>query len=68
MSAPTPDHDTPTLDDVLPTSEQAIPDHREHGKTGHHLNDEQLEHRTEQERVAAGIDDVDPDEIPSATE
>jgi hypothetical protein len=31
-----------------------------------HLNDDALEHRTEQERVQAGIDDYDPDDVPAA--
>jgi hypothetical protein len=30
--------------------------------------DDMLEHRTEQERVQAGIDDYDPDSVPEATE
>lgn len=56
----------PNLDDVLPTTEQATPDHHEHGKMPAHPNDDALARRTEQERVAAGIDDFDPDDVPPA--
>jgi hypothetical protein len=57
-----------TLDDVLPLTEQVIPDHHEHGKMPRHPNDDALAHRTEQERVELGIDDYDPDDIPPATD
>ena len=60
--------DEPTLDDVIEPTEQATPDHHEHAKTPKHLNDEALEQRTEQERLAAGLDDYDPDAVPPATE
>jgi hypothetical protein len=56
----------PNLDDVQPVTEQAVPDRREHGKMPPHPNDENLQHRTEQERVAAGIDPYDPAEVPDA--
>jgi hypothetical protein len=52
---------------MTPT-EHAYPDHREHGKTPAHLNDDELAHRTEEERVQAGLDDYDPDEVPPATD
>lgn len=58
--------DDANLDDVLPTTEQAIPDRHEHAKTPKRLNDDALEHRTEQERVAAGLEDYDPDQVPDA--
>ena len=45
----TPD-EKPTLDDVLPTTEEAHPDHREHAKQPHPVDDEELERRTEHER------------------
>jgi hypothetical protein len=57
---------SPNLDDVLPVNEQAIPDHHAHGKMPAHLNDDELAHRTEQERVEAGVDDFDPDAVPPA--
>jgi hypothetical protein len=60
------ENDRPNLDDVLPVTEQAIPDRREHGKMPPHPNDENLARRTEQERVELGIDDYDPDDVPPA--
>jgi hypothetical protein len=58
----------PTLDDVEQVTEQAIPDRREHAKAPDRLDDDQLARRTEQERVMAGLDDYDPDEVPPADE
>jgi hypothetical protein len=60
------DNDLPNLDDVIPATEQAIPDRREHGKMPAHPNDDELARRTEQERVELGIDDYDPDDVPPA--
>jgi hypothetical protein len=57
--------DNPTLDDVIEPTEQAIPDHRAHGKIGHHVNDDELERRTEQERIEVGVDDG-PNAVPPA--
>ena len=51
-------HDTPNLDDVITETEQAVPDHHEHAKTPKHLNDDELEHRTELERDEVGSDDA----------
>jgi hypothetical protein len=59
--------DEPTLDDVMETTERAPRDRQEHGKTPPRPNDDVLAHRTEQERVEAGIDDYDPDQVPPAT-
>jgi hypothetical protein len=59
-------NDDATLDDVFPTAEQAVPDRREHAKTPKHLNDDALAQRTEQERVATGIEDYDPNAVPDA--
>lgn len=50
--------ENPNLDDVLPVTEQATPDHRAHAKTPKHLDDEQLERRTEQERLDTGSEDA----------
>lgn len=61
-------HDEPTLDDVIAPTESAPRDRQEHGKTPSRPNDEALAHRTEQERVALGLDDYDPDTVPSAEE
>lgn len=58
--------DEPTLSDVIEPTEQAIPDHHAHGKSGQHVNDDLLERRTEQERVEIGIDDFDPNSVPPA--
>lgn len=44
------------------------PDRREHGKASPRLSDDQLAELTEEERVAAGVDDYDPDEVPPATD
>jgi len=43
-------------------------DRREHGGAPEHLDDDRLARLTEEERVAAGIDDYDPDEVPPATD
>jgi hypothetical protein len=59
------DDDT-VLGDVMIPHEQAIPDHRAHGKIPKHVNDENLQHRVEQERVEVGAEDYDPDEVPDA--
>jgi hypothetical protein len=60
--------DEPYLDDVMQPTESAPRDRQEHGKAPDRLSDDMLEHRTEQERVQAGIDDYDPDAVPEATE
>jgi hypothetical protein len=43
-------------------------DRREHGGAPDRLDDDRLARLTEEERVAAGIDDYDPDEVPPATD
>jgi hypothetical protein len=43
-------------------------DRREHGGSPQSLDDERLVRLTEEERVAAGVDDYDPDEVPPATD
>ena len=50
-------HDTPTLDDVMETTEQAVPNRHEHAKASPHLDDDLLEERTEEEREAVGVED-----------
>ena len=60
--------DEPTIDDVIEPTESAPRDRQEHGGAPDRLSDDWLQHRTEQERVQAGIEDYDPDEVPSATE
>jgi hypothetical protein len=63
-----PDHDVPTLDDVLEPTESAPHDRQGHGKQPPRLNDDDLQRRVEQERIELGVHDFDPNEIPSATE
>jgi hypothetical protein len=41
---------------------------REHGGEIDRLDQDQLARLTEEERVAAGVDDYDPDEVPPATD
>jgi hypothetical protein len=41
-------------------------DRREHGGAPQRLNDDQLAELTEEERVAAGLDDFDPNDVPPA--
>jgi hypothetical protein len=43
-------------------------DRREHGGAPDRLDDDALAERTEQERVEAGVDDYDPDDVPAATD
>ena len=49
-------------------AEQFHRDRRQHGGASQHLNDDQLARLTEEERVAAGLDAYDPDEVPPATD
>jgi hypothetical protein len=48
--------------------EQFHRNRREHGGAAQRLNDDQLARLTEEERVAAGLDAFDPDEVPPATD
>ena len=41
---------------------------REHGGASQRLNDDQLAELAEEERVDAGVDDYNPDEVPPATD
>ncbi|MEU4292851.1 hypothetical protein AB0E63_31900 [Kribbella sp. NPDC026596] len=51
------------------TTEDARRDRREHGGASSiRPDDDDLARRTEQERVEAGIDDYDPDDVPPATD
>jgi hypothetical protein len=43
-------------------------DRREHAGAPAHLDDDRLAHLAEEERVEAGLDDFDPDEVPPATD
>ncbi|MEV0799471.1 hypothetical protein AB0I34_17385 [Kribbella sp. NPDC050281] len=56
-------------DEPFETSEDARRDRREHGGASSlRPDDDELARRTEQERVEAGIDDYDPDDVPPATD
>jgi hypothetical protein len=48
--------------------EQFHRDRREHGGAPDRLDDDKLARLTEEERVTAGLDDFDPDEVPAATD
>jgi hypothetical protein len=43
-------------------------DRREHGGAPEKLDDDRLAHEAEDERVAAGIDAFNPDDVPPATD
>ena len=43
-------NERPTLDDVLTPTEEVHPDRREHTKEAKHLDDTELDRRTEHER------------------
>jgi hypothetical protein len=43
-------------------------DRREHGGAPQRLDDDRLAHEAEEERVEAGLDAYDPDEVPAATD
>jgi hypothetical protein len=54
--------------DSQPQAEEFHRDRREHGGIPGRLDDDQLARLTEEERVEAGLDDYDPDEVPPATD
>jgi hypothetical protein len=49
------EHDQPTLDDVMETTETVTPHHRDHAKTPKNLDEDELERRTEEEREEVGL-------------
>jgi hypothetical protein len=51
-----------------PRDERFHRDRREHGGAPERLDDDQLARLTEEERVEAGLDAYDPDEVPAATD
>jgi hypothetical protein len=53
-------------EDVLP--EEYRRSRRVHGGMPTRLDDDRLARLTEEERVEAGVDDFDPDEVPPATD
>lgn len=44
------------------------PDRHEHAKAPEHLDDDQLARLAEEERVEAGLDPYNPDEVPPASD
>ncbi len=56
------------LDDVFEATEGAHRDRHGHGGQPPRLDEDELQHRTEEERVELGIDDYDPDDVPPATD
>jgi hypothetical protein len=55
----TPD-DAPDLDDVMVPTEEAHPDRREHAKLPKHVDDDELEQRTEHERQIVDAQQDEP--------
>jgi hypothetical protein len=50
------------------TAETVHHDRREHGGMPLRPDEDELARRTEEERVEAGVDDYDPNEVPPATD
>lgn len=48
--------DEPNLDDVLVPTEEVHPDHRAHAKEGKHVDQDELDRRTEHEREEVEAD------------
>lgn len=69
MTSPNND-DAPDLDDVIEPQEDALPHRIYQGHAGmpERLDDEALAAATEQERVAAGLADYAPGQVPPATD
>jgi hypothetical protein len=69
MTTPNND-DVPHLDDVIAPEEDALPApiHQGHAGMPEKLDDEALAAATEQERVAAGLADYAPGQVPPATD
>lgn len=57
-----------TEQDADPPAEQFHRSRRQHGGHIDRLDDDQLARLTEEERVEAGVDAFDPDEVPPATD
>jgi hypothetical protein len=66
MSNRTPDDSELPGDSDLP--EEFHRDRRQHGGASSRLDDDRLARLTEEERVEAGLDAYDPDEVPPATD
>lgn len=57
-----------TDQDESQPAEQFHRNRHQHGGSPEQLDDDQLARLTEEERVAADLDDFDPDEVPPATD
>lgn len=57
-----------SIQGVDPGEETPRRDRTEHGGAPPRPDDDELAHRTEDERVEAGLDDYNPDDVPSATQ
>jgi len=55
-------------DDINTEAAEGERDHRFHGGSPAHLDDDELARRTAQDRVDAGVTDYDPDDVPPATD
>jgi hypothetical protein len=56
------------MTEQTPPEEEFHRNRREHGGASQRLDDDRLARLTEEERVEAGIDAYDPDEVPPATD
>jgi hypothetical protein len=63
-------HDEPSLDDVMEPEEDIPPEHRPriHGGMPRKPDDDDLEARVERDRVAAGVADYAPVDVPPAVD
>ncbi|EMY32893.1 hypothetical protein D477_017754 [Arthrobacter crystallopoietes BAB-32] len=66
----TPSEENPNLDDVVERTGDALPTSTRtgHGKMPESIDDDDLQRATEQERVAAGLADYAPSDVPDATD
>ncbi|MDQ0848149.1 hypothetical protein QFZ65_000087 [Arthrobacter sp. B3I9] len=69
MSAPGEEQD-PVVGDVIVPQEDALPGPSQtgHGKMPENIDDDDFERAAEQERVAAGLSDYAPSDVPPATD
>lgn len=57
-----------TSDNSYEPDEEFRRNRREHGGAPQRLDDDKLEHEVEDERVAAGLDPYNPEDVPPATD
>jgi hypothetical protein len=68
MSAPNDNNSDTDTDSDDSNSPQVYRDRHEHGGASDHPDDDELARRTERERVDAGLEAYDPDDVPPATD